>query len=242
MAEDKTFNGSAPDMGAEMETTVLSPEMLGQMDQSEMETTLLSPEMLSGGMQGSGPLPGPQPNGPFQGPGPQPNGPFQGPGPQPNMPPIPPQPQYQGPGPQMNGPQGPGPQPIMQMQPGGPMPMQGSGPLPGPQMNGPQPGGPRPMPGQPVVPMDTPKKQSSGSGMKIFGIITLILAVLGLAAVIVVYILFGMAKNDYKSASSEKLKDPITITEITTDDSTDDTDEETNDQEDVEEEVSEEEE
>ena len=51
-------------------------------------------------------------------------------------------------------------------------------------------------------------KEKSGNGAKVFGIITLIIAILGLAAVIVFYILFGMPKDNYKDAASDSLVAP----------------------------------
>ena len=185
----------------------------------EPATTVLTTDMLiqqgmqapgSGPLQGSGPLPGSgmlQGSGPLPGSGPlQNSGPLPGTGPQPVNPFMQPQ-RPQGPqGPMNNMPQNTGfnsgPQgmqvPGSGMLPGsGPL-MPGSGPLP--QMKVPQ-------------PPETAKKSSPG--VKAFGIVSLILAVLGLAAVIICYFLFAVPKDEYQKASTSKIQTP-TVTTATT--------------------------
>ena len=113
-----------------------------------------------------------------------------------------------------------------QMMPGsGPM-MPGSGPMmpgSGPMMPG---SGPM-MPGSgPMQQMRVPQppetaKKSSG-GMKVVGLTTMILAILGLAAVLVIYFLFGMPKTDYGSAASDQLKTPVVTTAATEESDSDD--------------------
>ena len=213
--------GSA-DVNGESATTVLTADMLGQPE--EMATTILTTDMLTqqsqpGTMPGSGPMmPG---SGPMPGPGPMMNNPQNGgfngdpraaqmmPGSGPMMP---------GSGPMMpgSGPMMPGSGPMMpgsgQMMPGsGPM-MPGSGPMmpgsgPMQQMRVPQ-------------PPETAKKSSGG--MKVVGLTTMILAILGLAAVLVIYFLFGMPKTDYGSAASEQLKTPVVTTAATEESDSDD--------------------
>ena len=136
---------------------------------------------------------------------------------------------------------------TQQSQPGampgsGPM-MPGSGPMPGPgpMMNNPQNGGfngdPRAaqmMPGSgPMMPGSGPMQQmrvpqppetakKSSGGMKVVGLTTMILAILGLAAVLVIYFLFGMPKTDYGSAASDQLKTPVVTTAATEESDSDD--------------------
>ena len=98
---------------------------------------------------------------------------------------------------------------TQQSQPGampgsGPM-MPGSGPMQ--QMRVPQ-------------PPETAKKSSGG--MKVVGLTTMILAILGLAAVLVIYFLFGMPKTDYGSAASDQLKTPVVTTAATEESDSDD--------------------
>ena len=206
--------GSA-DVNGESATTVLTADMLGQPE--EMATTILTTDMLTqqsqpGAMPGSGPMmPG---SGPMPGPGPMMNNPQNGgfngdpraaqmmpgsgqmmPGSGQMMP---------GSGPMMpgSGPMMPGSGPMM---PGsGPM-MPGSGPMQ--QMRVPQ-------------PPETAKKSSGG--MKVVGLTTMILAILGLAAVLVIYFLFGMPKTDYGSAASDQLKTPVVTTAATEESDSDD--------------------
>ncbi|MBQ8952080.1 MAG: hypothetical protein IJ065_13155 [Eubacterium sp.] len=209
----------------EMATTVLTTDMLTQQNvQDEPATTILTTDMLtqqqnqqmpgSGPMMpGSGPMmPGSGPMMPGSGPmgqsGPMmnniPNGGFNGnpqaaqmmPGSGPMMP---------GSGPMMpgSGPMMPGSGPMM---PGsGPM-MPGSGPMQ--QMRVPQ-------------PPETAKKSSGG--LKAVGLVSMIIAILGLAAVIVIYILFGMPKTDYGSSAQDKLKAPV-VTEASASDQSPETD------------------
>ena len=192
--------GSA-DVNGESATTVLTADMLGQPE--EMATTILTTDMLTqqsqpGAMPGSGPMmPG---SGPMPGPGPMMNNPQNGgfngdPRAAQMMP---------GSGPMMpgSGPMMPGSGPMM---PGsGPM-MPGSGPMQ--QMRVPQ-------------PPETAKKSSGG--MKVVGLTTMILAILGLAAVLVIYFLFGMPKTDYGSAASDQLKTPVVTAAATEESDSDD--------------------
>ena len=112
---------------------------------------------------------------------------------------------------------------TQQSQPGA---MPGSGPMmpgSGPMMSG---SGPM-MPGSgPMQQMRVPQppetaKKSSG-GMKVVGLTTMILAILGLAAVLVIYFLFGMPKTDYGSAASDQLKTPVVTTAATEESDSDD--------------------
>ncbi len=112
---------------------------------------------------------------------------------------------------------------TQQSQPGA---MPGSGPMmpgSGPMMPG---SGPM-MPGSgPMQQMRVPQppetaKKSSG-GMKVVGLTTMILAILGLAAVLVIYFLFGMPKTDYGSAASDQLKTPVVTTAATEESDSDD--------------------
>ena len=227
--------GSA-DVNGESATTVLTADMLGQPE--EMATTILTTDMLTqqsqpGAMPGSGPMmPG---SGPMPGPGPMMNNPQNGgfngdpraaqmmPGSGQMMPGS--SPMMSGSGPMM-----PGSGPMMlgsgPMMPGsGPM-MPGSGPMmpgSGPMMSG---SGPM-MPGSgPMQQMRVPQppetaKKSSG-GMKVVGLTTMILAILGFAAVLVIYFLFGMPKTDYGSAASDQLKTPVVTTAATEESDSDD--------------------
>ena len=213
--------GSA-DVNGESATTVLTADMLGQPE--EMATTILTTDMLTqqsqpGAMPGSGPMmPG---SGPMPGPGPMMNNPQNGgfngdpraaqmmPGSGQMMPGS--SPMMSGSGPMMpgSGPMMPGSGPMM---PGsGPM-MSGSGPMmpgsgPMQQMRVPQ-------------PPETAKKSSGG--MKVVGLTTMILAILGFAAVLVIYFLFGMPKTDYGSAASDQLKTPVVTTAATEESDSDD--------------------
>ena len=206
--------GSA-DLNGESATTVLTADMLGQPE--EMATTILTTDMLTqqsqpGAMPGSGPMmPGSGPM--MSGSGPM----MPGSGPMP------------GPGPMMNNPQNGGfngdPR-AAQMMPGSGQMMPGSGPMmpgSGPMMPG---SGPM-MPGSgPMQQMRVPQppetaKKSSG-GMKVVGLTTMILAILGLAAVLVIYFLFGMPKTDYGSAASDQLKTPVVTTAATEESDSDD--------------------
>ncbi len=69
-------------------------------------------------------------------------------------------------------------------------------------------------------PPETAKKSSGG--MKVVGLTTMILAILGLAAVLVIYFLFGMPKTDYGSAASDQLKTPVVTTAATEESDSDD--------------------
>ena len=184
--------GSA-DVNGESATTVLTADMLGQPE--EMATTILTTDMLTQQSQ-PGAMPG---SGPMM-PG---SGQMPGSG---SMP---------GPGSMMNNPQNGGfngdPR-AAQMMPGSGQMMPGSGPMmpgsgPMQQMRVPQ-------------PPETAKKSSGG--MKVVGLTTMILAILGLAAVLVIYFLFGMPKTDYGSAASDQLKTPVVTTAATEESDSDD--------------------
>ena len=192
--------GSA-DVNGESATTVLTADMLGQPE--EMATTILTTDMLTqqsqpGAMPGSGPMmPGSGPMMPGSGPMP-------------------------GPGPMMNNPQNGGfngdPRAAQMMPGSGPM-MPGSGPMmPG---SGPMMPGLGPMQ-QMRVPQPPETAKKSSGGMKVVGLTTMILAILGLAAVLVIYFLFGMPKTDYGSAASDQLKTPVVTTAATEESDSDD--------------------
>ena len=218
-------------------TTILTTDMLMQQQNQQMPG---SGAMMPGSgpmMPGSGPMgqPGPMMNGipnmqnsipnmqnvGFNG---NPQAAQMMPGSGPMMP---------GSGPMMpgSGPMMPGSGPMMPgsgpMMPGsGPM-MPGSGPMmpgSGPMMPG---SGPM-MPGSgPMQQMRVPQppetaKKSSG-GLKAVGLVSMIIAILGLAAVIVIYILFGMPKTDYGSSAQDKLKAPV-VTEASASDQSPETD------------------
>ena len=185
--------GSA-DVNGESATTVLTADMLGQPE--EMATTILTTDMLTQQSQ-PGAMPGSGPMMPGSGPMMSGSGPMMpGSGPMP------------GPGPMMNNPQNGGfngdPR-AAQMMPGSGQMMPGSGPMQ--QMRVPQ-------------PPETAKKSSGG--MKVVGLTTMILAILGLAAVLVIYFLFGMPKTDYGSAASDQLKTPVVTTAATEESDSDD--------------------
>ena len=63
---------------------------------------------------------------------------------------------------------------------------------------------------------------AKAKGMKVVGLTTMILAILGLAAVLVIYFLFGMPKTDYGSAASDQLKTPVVTTAATEESDSDD--------------------
>ena len=177
------------DAGGESATTVLTADMIGQPE--EMATTVLTTDMLT--QQGVNAADEPATtilttDMLTQQGGAAPQGPMN------NMP------QNTG---FNSGPQG------MQV-PGSGM-LQNSGPLPGsgPLMSG---SGPLPQMKMPQPP-ETAKKSSPGA--KAFGIVSLILAVLGLAAVIICYFLFAIPKDDYQKASTSKINAP-TVTTATT--------------------------
>ena len=212
----------------EMATTVLTTDMLTQQNvQDEPATTILTTDMLTQQqnqqMPGSGAMmPG---SGPMGQPGPMMNGIPNMQNSIPNMQNVGfngnPQAAQMMPG---SGPMMPGSGPMM---PGsGPM-MPGSGPMmpgSGPMMPG---SGPM-MPGSgPMQQMRVPQppetaKKSSG-GLKAVGLVSMIIAILGLAAVIVIYILFGMPKTDYGSSAQDKLKAPV-VTEASASDQSPETD------------------
>ena len=185
--------GSA-DVNGESATTVLTADMLGQPE--EMATTILTTDMLTQQSQ-PGAMPGSGPMMPGSGPMP-------------------------GPGPMMNNPQNGGfngdPR-AAQMMPGSGQMMPGSGPMmPG---SGPMMPGSGPMQ-QMRVPQPPETAKKSSGGMKVVGLTTMILAILGLAAVLVIYFLFGMPKTDYGSAASDQLKTPVVTTAATEESDSDD--------------------
>ena len=185
--------GSA-DVNGESATTVLTADMLGQPE--EMATTILTTDMLTQQNQ-PGAMPGSGPMMPGSGPMP-------------------------GPGPMMNNPQNGGfngdPRAAQMMPGSGPM-MPGSGPMmPG---SGPMMPGSGPMQ-QMRVPQPPETAKKSSGGMKVVGLTTMILAILGLAAVLVIYFLFGMPKTDYGSAASDQLKTPVVTTAATEESDSDD--------------------
>ena len=105
---------------------------------------------------------------------------------------------------------------TQQSQPGA---MPGSGPMmPG---SGPMMPGSGPMQ-QMRVPQPPETAKKSSGGMKVVGLTTMILAILGLAAVLVIYFLFGMQKTDYGSAASDQLKTPVVTTAATEESDSDD--------------------
>ena len=105
---------------------------------------------------------------------------------------------------------------TQQSQPGA---MPGSGPMmPG---SGPMMPGSGPMQ-QMRVPQPPETAKKSSGGMKVVGLTTMILAILGLAAVLVIYFLFGMPKTDYGSAASDQLKTPVVTTAATEESDSDD--------------------
>ena len=188
----------------EMATTVLTTDMLTQQNvQDEPATTILTTDMLTQQqnqqMPGSGPMmPGSGPMMPGSGPMMPGSGPMGQSGPMMNN--IP------------NGGFNGNPQAAQMMPGSGPM-MPGSGPMmpgsgPMQQMRVPQ-------------PPETAKKSSGG--LKAVGLVSMIIAILGLAAVIVIYILFGMPKTDYGSSAQDKLKAPV-VTEASASDQSPETD------------------
>ena len=188
-------NGTPDDLG-ESATTVLTADMIGQPE--EMATTVLTTDMLTQQNVQDEPATTILTTDMLTQ---QQN--QQMPGSGPMMP---------GSGPMMpgSGPMMPGSGPMMPgsgpMMPGsGPM-MPGSGPMQ--QMRVPQ-------------PPETAKKSSGG--LKAVGLVSMIIAILGLAAVIVIYILFGMPKTDYGSSAQDKLKAPV-VTEASASDQSPETD------------------
>ena len=181
----------------EMATTVLTTDMLTQQNvQDEPATTILTTDMLT--QQQNQQMPGSGPMMPGSGPMGQ-SGPMMN-----NIPNM----QNNIPNGGFNG----NPQAAQMMPGSGPM-MPGSGPMmpgsgPMQQMRVPQ-------------PPETAKKSSGG--LKAVGLVSMIIAILGLAAVIVIYILFGMPKTDYGSSAQDKLKAPV-VTEASASDQSPETD------------------
>ena len=92
------------------------------------------------------------------------------------------------------------------------------------------------LPGQPPTPVP-PQKNNDGNGLKIFGIASLVIAILGLITVITLYILFGWPKDNYKEAASDNLVVPsVTTTTSDTDDTEEEESEEAPEEEEAEEE------